>query len=350
MVPPPQKNIFLTKKMPNTKRQDDRLLDILDCIRSGMRSGRLANCSTMATELGVTRKTILRDLDYLRHNRHAPIAYDGQRWGYYYTEASYVLPSLHLNEGDLLGMVMGRKLLEQYQNTPLHSHLATTFNKITQSLPKKVTIDSAWVDNRVTIIPDNPTTIDPAIWNTVAQALQQERSLTIVHQKPDAQQPRRRTVDPYHLTGFQGGWYLIGHCHLRGEVRFFALSRISEASMTTERFYPDPDFDYTGFIQNFIQSNFGIIRGEKHHTVRLRFTSKARPYVQERIWQEGQKMEVEDNGSLLLTLAATDLLEITRWILSWGADVRVLEPPELVEEVRSALLATERQYQREAGE
>lgn len=343
MGPPCKKIFFLLytfNAMPKTKSQDNRLRTIDQNIRNGMRCGKLANCASISQELEVTRKTILRDIDYLRNNRDAPIVYDQQRWGYYYSEENYVLPSLHLNEGDLVGMLISHKVLEQYKNTPLQGQLNKIFQKITQSLPKKVTINSAWMDNRITVLPDHLSVIRPEVWDIVAQALQREQSLDICYQKPGEQETGKRTVDPYHLTGYQGEWYLIGHCHLRNEVRTFAISRIEEAGILPQHFIPNPDFDY----EHGIQANFGIFRGDRNQTVRLRFTSNVRPYVQERLWQEGQKMEEADNGGLILTLSATDLLEMKRWILSWGAEVVVLEPPGLVAEMRRELQEALQQY------
>lgn len=327
--------------MPTTKSQDNRLRTIDQRIRSGMRCGKLVNCTSLSEELEVSTKTIYRDIGYLLTNRDAPIVYDQKRWGYFYSEDNFVLPTLHLNEGDLVGILMSHKILGQYKNTPLQSRLNKIFEKIAQSLPEKVTINNAWVNNRITILPDHHSVIRPEIWDTVAQALQREQSLDIRYQKPGEQLAVGRTVDPYHLTGYQGEWYLIGRCHLRNEIRTFAISRIEEAGLLPQRFIPDPDFDY----EDSLRINFGIFRGDKSHTVRLRFTSKVRPYVQERLWQEGQKMEEEDDGSLILTLSATDLLEMKRWILSWGTDVLVLEPPELAAEIGNELRKSLTQYQ-----
>jgi hypothetical protein len=45
-----------------------------------------------------------------------------------------------------------------------------------------------------------------------------------------------RQVDPYHLTVFDGGFYLVGYCHLRKTDRIFAVERIRELKMLATSF------------------------------------------------------------------------------------------------------------------
>lgn len=58
--------------------QYHRLRRILELIREGTRTGAYANAGDFCAELEVCRRTILRDLDFLRDEERAPVAYDGQ--------------------------------------------------------------------------------------------------------------------------------------------------------------------------------------------------------------------------------------------------------------------------------
>jgi predicted DNA-binding transcriptional regulator YafY len=319
--------------MPGNKSQLGRLLFIDRKIREGMRTGRLANCTTLSGEYEVSVKTILRDIEYLKVSRDAPIRYDQQRKGYCYTEESYALPALHINEGDFFGLLVAQKGLEQYRDTPVYAGLASVFRKIEQSLPDKVSVDSAWLDARISVLPEQHTVISPAIWNTVSKGLQRNRVIRLVYKRPGQKQATSRELDPYHLTRYQGEWYLIGHCRRRERVLTFALSRISEAEETGQSFRVPPEFCY----EESMRRNFGIIRGERRYTVRLRFGREAAPYVLERIWHPEQRLRRHKNGSATLSLPATDLVEIRRWALSWGAGVKVLAPAELVGMMRAEL-------------
>ena len=58
------------------------------------------------------RKTIQRDLDYMRYQLDAPIEYSAKHRGYYYTEPNYQLPAISVKESDLFAIYLAEKLLE----------------------------------------------------------------------------------------------------------------------------------------------------------------------------------------------------------------------------------------------
>lgn len=315
--------------MAGNKSQLGRLLFIDREIRAGMRSGRLANCSSLGQGYEVSAKTIGRDIEFLKVNWDAPIEYDSQRRGYLYSEENYALPALHIREGELFALLVAQKGLEQYRGTPVYQSLATIFKRIEESLPEHVSLDASWLDSRISFMPEQHTRINHQVWETAMTALRQNRTARISYRKPGAGTGTEREVDPYHFTRHQGEWYLIAFCHTRGEVRTFAVSRIISALLTPRSFLV-PETCHQG---KTIQSCFGIIRGHRPCTVTLRFSARLAPYVQEREWHPEQRIHCRRDGSLTLALPATDLIEIKRWILSWGPGVRVLGPKRLVEEV-----------------
>lgn len=319
--------------MARNKAQLQRLIFIDQAIRAGMRSGQPTNCSTMAAEYEVSYKSIMRDLDYLKNQCDAPIAYDPQRHSFFYTEENYRLPALTISESDLFAISLARKVLRQYENTPLYLKLSRIFRKIEGSLPEHVSVDPAWVDERMSVFPESRTAINPAVWDTVTATLRRGRRLEMHYLKPGAEMPAARPVDPYHTVCFQGEWYLIGFCHLRREIRTFALSRIQSARALEILFAIPDDFS----LEKFAGHHFGIFRGDRDYQVRILFSPRHRPYVEEREWHRGQLLEPQTDGSLLLAFTSNHLFEVKKWVLSWGSGARVLAPAELVEDLRQEL-------------
>ena len=62
-----------------------RIKRILGLIRGRIPDGKYPNAGTFRRELGISRRTVLRDLDFLRDEEGAPIEYDESRKGYYST-------------------------------------------------------------------------------------------------------------------------------------------------------------------------------------------------------------------------------------------------------------------------
>lgn len=319
--------------MTGNKAQLQRLIFIDRMIREGMHRGRLANCATMAAAYEVSAKSIGRDIDYLKNQCDAPIAYDCRRHGFHYTEESYSLPAMQISESDLFAISLARKTLRQYENSPIYHKLSSVFRKIESSLPARISVDPAWVDERMTIFPESRSAIDPTTWERVAEGLRHSRRLEIHYLKPGEESGGDRRVDPYHIVSFQGEWYLVGYCHLRREVRTFAISRIKAVRANGDNFVIPADFSF----EKFSGHHFGIFRGERDFPVKILFSPCHRPYVEEREWHRGQSLERQPDGGVLLSFTSNHLFEVKRWVLSWGAGVKVLAPEGLATELREEL-------------
>jgi proteasome accessory factor B len=89
------------------------------------------------------------------------------------------------------------------------------------------------------------------------------------------------------------------------------------------------DFD----SKTYFDSGFGIYTGEVFQ-VKLQFFPPTSDYIAERTWHPAQKITRLEDKSLILEMPANSLSEMKKFVLSYGAKVKVLEPGELVDLVR----------------
>jgi predicted DNA-binding transcriptional regulator YafY len=331
---PTKLNVRLST-MAKYKPQHARLL----FIDRKIREKRFPNCATLAEEWEVSISTIQRDLDYLRYELDAPLEYSAKERGYLYTEEQYQLPAINIKESDLFAIYLADKLLGQYEGTPIYDSLRSVFSKIEDSLPEKVATRPGNDQSLFTVFPPFSTIILPEVFATVLDCLRTSTRLEIEYGSP-GNVPARRRIDPYHGVRFEGDWYVVGFCHLRGAIRTFSLARIATARKLQERFVMPGDFDF----RKLSGSQFGIHWGEGEVEVKIWFASPAAPYVRERIWHSSQAITDNPDGSLVLSLTVNHLLELQRWILSWGAMAQVLEPQSLVDEVRNTVQSLTKRY------
>lgn len=310
------------------RSQLTRLLYIDKAIRGGTHP----NANTIAREYEVSPRTVARDIEYMRDMLDAPIGYNESRKGYYYTEPNYHLPSVDIRESELFAVCVAEKALEQYAGTPLYDSLTSVFDKIRSYLPETIRVNTTWIDSRVSFLEPSRPVMSPEVWETVARALQTRSVLAIVHRAP-GREPVAREVEAYHLAASQGQWYLIARCRLKDEVRTFAISRIETATTTSAHYIIPDDFDFKAYMG----ANFGIMAEAEEYTARIRFGPAQAPYVRERIWHRSQRIEEHDDGSVVLTITTNSHMEVKRWVLSWGAGAKVLEPERLAAEVREEL-------------
>ena len=92
-----------------------------------------------------------------------------------------------------------------------------------------------------------------------------------------------------------------------------------------------------------MRHSFKVMHDEIH-TVKVRVSPGWARWIGEKIWHESQKTKRNDDGSLELTFRVAGLDEIKRWVLSFGPEVRVLEPAKLKEMIRIELQKSLGQY------
>ena len=209
--------------MQRNKSQHARLIKLDWHIREGHHP----NCLTFGAEWGVSQKTVQRDIDYLRDQCGAPIAYNRERKGFYYENASWVLPSVILTEGELLAVLLASRVLEQYAGTPTATHLARVFNKLSDLLPKKISLQPELLFSRFTFRGPPAKPIDETAWSAVVQGLLQQRVLKVIYQPFETPMQKGKTsrLCPWHIANLQGEWYVFGVHEGYDDVRQFAFER-----------------------------------------------------------------------------------------------------------------------------
>jgi predicted DNA-binding transcriptional regulator YafY len=318
------------KKGPVTEQRvtAQRILEVDSLIREG----RYLNASQMAKRLEVAPRTIQRDIEYMRNFYYAPIEYDYDRKGYYYTEPSFFIKSVPLTEGELFSIALFDRTLEQYRNTPLEKDLRRIFGKIAGSLPNNVSIESNFLMSRMSFIPDNSGKIDGDVFKVIFTALKTRAAITFDYRSLSKETFMPRRADPYHAVAQKGNWYFIGLCHDRNEPRMFSFSRVRNAALTQNHFVIPGTFN----AADYIDAEYGVWASSRTpFTAELLFDKTIRMFALDREWHSGQEVEEREDGSVYVRFKTTQMPEVLRFVLGQGRTVKALGPAELVERVKA---------------
>ena len=271
-------------------------------------------------------------VDLLRIPDESPLEFCRKRNGYHLTDLSWTLPAFQLTEGELVSVFLAERLIRQYRGTPFETDLARAFDRITRMLPEEITVSLAAAADTLSVTPCVLTTQDVETFHSLTRSIQQSRQLRLLYWSASQNLETDHIVDPLHLSLVDNDWYLIAYCHTRREVRMFSTVRIRRAEPTGQRFQRPDNFDITTYLGN----SFRAVRGEGDQTwnVRLQFRVEMAGRIREKVWHHTQTLEDQLDGSVIMHLQVSSLIEIRRWVLYWGADCRVLEPEELKNEVR----------------
>lgn len=223
-------------------------------------------------------------------------------------------------------------MLEVFRGTVFHDSLESLFRKIKTTLPPESLKYLQEVEQtlHLEIKPFKEYEKFREIINRVNDAAVRKKRVEIVYYTMSRKKETRRKVDPYRIWFFNGSFYMIGYCHLRNEVRIFALDRIKMLHQTREGFEVPEDFS----LEAFTEPGFGVFQG-KQVKVRIWFSSGIAEYIQEKIWHESQEIHPQGDGSVIFEAEVAETVELKSWIMSWGANALVLEPESLRDEIRA---------------
>jgi predicted DNA-binding transcriptional regulator YafY len=294
-------------------------------IHKALQGGGFPNCSKLAAELEVSSKTISRDIDFMRDRMLLPIEYEASEHGYCYTHEVESLPTIDISEGELLALSIARKALDHYKGTPFEQPLANALNKLSASLPETITANLSELSETISFKQGCLSNLDESTLKHAIKAALEKRVLNFQYKKPNIPNPQARTVNPYHVTNYLGKWYLLAWDHQRKAMRTFLLARATALELQTQTFELPSDFS----ADDYLWSSFGIWSKSGEHAVTIRIKPGIVDYISENIWHPTQKIESQEDGSLIIRFNLGSLDEIAQWILSWAHQAEALEPPAL---------------------
>ncbi|PKO13769.1 MAG: hypothetical protein CVU39_17230 [Chloroflexi bacterium HGW-Chloroflexi-10] len=234
-----------------------------------------------------------------------------------------------------LGAGMVRELWGQRYAEPAISVLA----KLDNVLPDEQLREAAWAKRSLAITglhQIDPQFLAPTL-ETLQQASHENHTIEMVYQSIQAIQAAERKIDPYALVIRWGYWYLIGFCHTRQALRSFRVDRIQSVKILTEAFTISQGFN----LQRFLETEY---TNQPHTRIQLLFNAEAARQTDElrSFWDS---METLSDGSVQVSLNTPDTNWVLQTVLSLGAQVEILSPPELRARLLEWINAIAHRYQ-----
>ena len=288
------------------------------------------------TELGMSPASVKRDLAYMRDRFNAPIEYDrdanGYRFGKPRSGPRYELPGLWFNAAEVQALLTTLQLLTNLQPGLLDGQVQPVLDRLRGILG---TGDHSWeeVVKRMRIFLPERREGKAEHFSVVAAGLLKRSRLRIRHYNRKDDRETERDVSPQRLVHYRDNWYLDAYCHLREDLRSFAVDAIRDARLLDERAREIAASE----LDEYLASGYGIFGGRKVQWATLKFTPEAARWVSAQNWHPKQRSRVEKDGSYVLEVPYAEDRELVMEILKYGADVEVLEPAVLRERVAAAL-------------
>ena len=131
----------------------------------------------------------------------------------------------------------------------------------------------------------------------------------------------RRPIDPYGIVHHAGEWYVVGHCHKRGDIRTFRIDRIAAIRTTGEKFDPPAGFDLEAYRRERL-----YVPSADSVTVRIMLDALAVTRIGAN-WPVGE-VTMHDDGSAEILVDCDGLEWVTSWVLGLGSHAWIAGPDE----------------------
>lgn len=296
--------------------------------------------SEIAEAFGVTRQTALYDIKRIE-NDGAPIYQEGNR---YLLDQNYQRQvHLSLAQAWLLYLPLRRMMRADLHGLPLISGLlhriATLFDGeiADQLVPTVAETDNARNDVLLTLV----------------EGWQRHQCVEVMYQRLNAERPRRLTIAPWWFEPavWSDAFYVVGG--LRRNDDSYSPITLKLDRIQTARTLPALTFVRPSGheITAYLEQTWGIWVGDgAGETVMLRFHNRVFARLKETRWHPSQSMQVESDGSILWQAVISEPQEMLPWIRGWGADVEVITPDWLRQQIAAEAEATARLYGRNSAQ
>lgn len=290
----------------------------------------------LAKELEVSGRTVHRYMDMLQEIG-IPIYSERGPYGGFSLMRGYKLPPLIFTAEEATVLYMGANLMRDVWGKTYGDAVTAVTAKLDNVLPDDLREEVARAQQSLMV--GELTRSNQYLWEPNIHTLRRcigERCCVRLRYRSFSDQDSERTLEPYGLTLQWGWWYLVGFCRLRQGMRTFRVDRIQEVTALDEQFTLPRNFS----VREHIQSTMDF---QPNYTVVVRIDASLARMVRER---HGHWMEMTNHadGSLTARFGVAGLGWAQSWVLGCGPAAQVLEPAELVEQVRSAAQGIVQRY------
>ena len=289
---------------------------------------------SLMDELGCSQATLYRLIAELRDVLGAPLEQDPETRHFFYDRSlagNFELPGLWISPEELQALLTARQILANVQPGLLQDELDMLQQRMSQLIDQEG-IDFSAHPERIHIRHDAGRPVPGRLFEDLLRALFQRSRLKIRYHGRRRDAVSDRTVSPQRLTAYRDRWYLDAWCHDADGLRSFAVERIQALDPLEA---PAEELD-ASVLRDHFDGAYGIFSGPAEHRARLRFNAEAARWAADEQWHAEQQAERAADGTLELSFPFGSSRELVMDVLRYGADVEVLAPAFLREQVADA--------------
>lgn len=211
------------------------------------------NRETLAQKFEISTRQAQRDIEYMKETMGAPIKYNAKKRGYYYEDETFTLPNIYISDDikKMLGFLAYN--YENYTQTPKVTQIAELFKKLT---------GDEGLDDDIPIFDLEKPSVQ--IYCKIYNAIRSKSKLILFYQDPYKGKMQYK-IHPYKTFHKYRTDYTVCYCEELKEIVSLRFDRISDVSLSDEKFEINPEFNDTSY-NSFVKKD--------PYTARIRFAKE----------------------------------------------------------------------------
>jgi predicted DNA-binding transcriptional regulator YafY len=296
-----------------------RVLQLLGLLQSR----RVWSGEELAERLGVTTRSVRRDVDRLRELGY-PVHGSKGHGGGYQLGAGAALPPLLLDPEEAVAVAVCLRLAAGGSVTGVGDAALRALSKLDQVLPARLRSQVGAVQHAtVTLTSDRLEAVDPDVLMTLARACRDHEHVTAGYVDRDGAVSRRR-LEPYQLVTTGRRWYLMAYDRDRLDWRSLRLDRMDDVRAVGTTFQPRQAPDAAEYVRRSISAS------PYRYVARVRYLA-SKELVEQHFSPSSATVEVDGPDACVVTTGADDAERMALYLALVGCDFEILDPPDVVD-------------------
>jgi predicted DNA-binding transcriptional regulator YafY len=282
----------------------------------------------LADRLGVTTRSVRRDVERLRDLGYPVHASKGHGGGYQ-LGAGAALPPLLLDPDEAVAMAVCLRLAAGGSVAGVGESALRALSKLDQVMPARLRSQvSAVHDSTVTLTSgrsDSP--VEPDVLMSLARACRDHEHVAAGYVDLHGNTTQRR-LEPYQLVTTGRRWYLLCFDRDRKDWRTLRLDRMADVRALGSTFTPRQAPDAAAYVRRSISAS------PYRFTARVRYHAP-QAAIAKAFSQTSVDIEPDGSDKCIVTTGADDPERMVLYLGMPGYEFEVLSPPEVVDAVRT---------------
>jgi predicted DNA-binding transcriptional regulator YafY len=302
-----------------SKRQYCTLLDFVEEMRK--------------QDLKVSLRTVERDIATMRKNTqlgyNAEIKYCRKKQAYYYKVPGYTIAKIALTDDQLQLLEIASGIMKKFKGMSTFSEMDKVVDKLSEAiiqLKKPQTKRS----NSFILLEEAPHQEGLQHLEGLMWAIFNKQPLKIQY-NAFGKENKEHHFHPYFLKQYKQRWYLTGSAENKPVIYHLALDRIRKVEELVVEFKPCPISNPDDYYKDIIGISYPESSPEK---IILSFAPTQGNYIKTQYLHKSQEILVDNDQELRIALHLFPNYEFISCLMSYGPDVKVLEPESLKIKVR----------------